>query len=496
MIINLAAYFFIGFYTLAMLFVSLYSLFQFHLLLKYQKSKKKEEWNSRIAPEWNNGLPLVTIQLPVYNEQCVVERLIGNILQFCYPSDKLQIQVLDDSTDQTREVCLRKVEDYKNKGFNIELIRRNHRDGFKAGALRNGLQTATGEFIAIFDADFLPQPDFLIKTLPYFKDPEVGVVQTRWEHINEQYSLITRLQAFQLNVHFTIEQAGRQEGNFLLQFNGTAGVWRRKTIEDAGGWSGDTLTEDLDLSYRAQLKGWKIKYNPDIVSPAELPSEIHGLKSQQFRWMKGGAENARKLIPAIIRSDLPLVKKLHAATHLLSSSIFLLIFLLAVLSVPLICIMSAFHVNASMYWIFLFGIIIAACVYYVGNEDTTWIGQPLYRKLINFSIYFPLFLCLSMGLSLHNSVAVIQGYTKHKSVFVRTPKFNIQQIQDSFRKGIYEARQLTGITMIEGLLALYFLMALIIDFQIGKMSFIGYHLMLMVGFGSIFIYSIRHLSYH
>jgi len=327
-------------------------------------------------------------------------------------------------------------------------------------------------------------------------DPEVGVVQTRWEHINEHYSLITKLQAFQLNVHFTIEQAGRQGGNYLLQFNGTAGVWRKKTIEDAGGWSGDTLTEDLDLSYRAQLKGWKIKYNQDILSPAELPSEIHGFKSQQFRWMKGGAENARKFIPAIIRSDLPILKKLHAATHLLSSSIFVLIFVLAVLSVPLLFIMSAFKLNASIYWIFMFGIIIAACVYYIGNQDTAWAGQPLYRKLLNFAIYFPLFLCLSMGLSLHNSIAVIQGYRNHKSVFVRTPKFNIQQIQDSFRKGMYEARRLSGITIIEGLLALYFLMALIIDFQIGKMSFVAYHLMLIVGFGSIFIYSVRHLSYN
>ncbi len=495
MILKIAAYIVIGFYTLALTYVTFYCFLQFHLLLKYWRAQKNKNATRPISAEWNSSLPMVTIQLPIFNERYVVERLIDNIVHLHYPAEKLEIQVLDDSTDETADVCRQKVKAYKNKGYDIHLIHRSNRDGYKAGALRDGLLLAKGEFIAIFDADFLPKPDFLLQTLPCFKDTGVGAVQTRWEHINGEYSLITRLQAFQLNMHFTIEQTGRQWGNYFLQFNGSAGVWRRKTIEDAGGWETDTLTEDLDLSYRAQLKGWRIKYRQDIVTPSELPCEMNGLKSQQFRWMKGGAENARKLIPAIFRSEMPFIKKMHATTHLLSSSVFLFIFILGILSVPSLFLMSTINMNAPIYWIFTLGVITASCVYFVGNKDSTWIDLPLYRKMLNFAIMFPLFLSLSMGLSLHNSIAVIQGYRGRKSAFVRTPKFNIQQLQDSFKKGLYEASQISGITLFEGLLALYFLIAVIIGVELGKTSLIVYHLMLMIGFGSIFIYSIKHLSH-
>jgi len=495
MILKIAAYIVIGFYTLALTYVTLYCFLQFHLLLNYWKAKRNKITSRPNSAEWNSSLPIVTIQLPIFNERYVVERLIDNIVHLHYPAEKLEIQVLDDSTDDTADVCRQKVEEYATKGYDIHLIHRSKRDGYKAGALRDGLLLARGEFIAIFDADFLPKLDFLLQTIPYFKDTSVGVVQTRWEHINGKYSLITRLQAFQLNVHFTIEQTGRQWGDYLLQFNGTAGIWRRKTIEDAGGWEADTLTEDLDLSYRAQLKGWRIIYCQDIVSPSELPCDMNGLKSQQFRWMKGGAENARKLIPAILRSEMPFIKKMHATTHLLSGSVFLFIFILGVLSVPALFLMSTINMNTPIYWIFMLGVITASCVYFVGNKDTTWIDLPLYRKMFNFAIMFPLFLSLSMGLSLHNSIAVIQGYRGCKSAFIRTPKFNIHQLQDSFKKGLYEASQISGITIIEGLLSLYFLIAVIISVELGKTSLIVYHLMLMIGFGSIFIYSIKHLSH-
>lgn len=495
MILKIIAYIVIGFYSVALTYVTLYCFLQFHLLLKYWKSRKHTNGILPITATWNDSLPYVTIQLPIFNECYVVERLIDNIVQLRYPAGKLEIQVLDDSTDDTVDICRQKVTEYKSKGFDIHLMHRSQRDGYKAGALRDGLRLAKGEFIAIFDADFLPRSDFLLETLPHFLDKDVGVVQTRWEHINRKYSLITRLQAFQLNVHFTIEQTGRQWGDYLLQFNGTGGVWRRKTIEDAGGWEADTLTEDLDLSYRAQLKGWHIVYLQNVGSPAELPSEMHGLKSQQFRWMKGGAENARKLIPAILRSEIPTYKKMHAVSHLLSGSVFLFIFILAVLSVPILFFMNTISTNKPIYWIFLSGIISASCVYFVGNKDTTWIGLPLYRKVLNFILLFPVFLSLSMGLSLHNSIAIIQGYRGCKSSFVRTPKFNIQQMNDRIKKGLYTSDKISVITFVEGLLAIYFLMAVIIGVQEGKMSFLLYHFMLMIGFGSIFIYSVKHLGY-
>lgn len=496
MLLKVLAYTVIGLYTLALIYVTWYCLMQFHLLLKYGKGRRDQQTSfpSDVAPS-DETLPRVTVQLPIFNERFVVERLIDNIVQLDYPKDKLQIQLLDDSTDDTREVCERKVAEYQAQGVPIVYVHRTDRKGFKAGALKDGLETATGEFIAIFDADFLPRRDFLLQTMPYFKDEKVGVVQTRWDHINGDYSMITKLQAFQLNVHFTIEQTGRQAGHYFLQFNGTAGVWRRKTIEDAGGWEADTLTEDLDLSYRAQLKGWKIVYKQDLASPAELPAEMNGLKSQQFRWMKGGAENARKLIPAVLKSNLPLSQKVHATTHLLSSSIFLVVFILAVLSVPTLFLINVVHVDLRIYSFFMISFLTAGAVYFVANSDTSWSHDPFGKRIFRFIYMFPLFLSLSMGLSLHNSVAVIQGLRGKKSAFVRTPKFNIQQLQDSFKKGVYAARRVSGTTIMEGLLALYFLTAVVVGLEQGKTSFIIYHVMLMVGFGSIFIYSIKHLSH-
>lgn len=493
MLLEIIAYVVIGLYTVALASLTLYCLFQLHLLSQYRKARR----HNKSLPKWegnfeNDDQPLITIQLPVYNERYVVERLIDNIVKMNYPIDKFEIQILDDSTDDTTEVCAKKTREYSQKGFVIHHYHRTHRDGFKAGALRDGLIKAKGDLIAIFDADFLPKPDFLLQTIPYFKDPSIGVVQTRWEHINGEYSFITKLQAFQLNVHFTVEQSGRQEGGYLLQFNGTAGIWRRDAIIDSGGWQSDTLTEDLDLSYRAQLRGWKIQYIQDIVSPAELPSEMSGLKSQQFRWMKGGAENARKLIPAILRSDISWIKKMHATSHLLSSTVFLFVFILAILSVPALFLMSTVRINVHWYGIFMIGMLATGVVYFIANEDTTWNKETLVKKIIKFTFMFPVFISLSMGLSLHNSIAIIEGYSGKKSAFVRTPKFNIQQVHESFNAGLYKSTHLPPLTILEGCLALYFLMAIIAGIDQGKTSFILYHFMLMIGFGSIFMYSIKH----
>ena len=456
----LLAYIFLFFYILALSYITLFCLMQFHLLYNYQKKQKKDKLNKPVAPILNGHLPMVTVQLPLYNEQYVVERLIDCICKLDYPKDKIQIQILDDSNDVTLDLSRGKMKEYQALGYDIEVVTREDRSGYKAGALKYGMQSVSGEFIAIFDADFLPRPEFLKRCLPYFLENEkVGVVQTRWEHINEDYSIITQLQAFQLNVHFTIEQVGRKEGNYMLQFNGTAGIWRKTTIEDAGGWQADTLTEDLDLSYRAQMKGWEIMYLEDLGSPSELPAEMNGLKSQQFRWMKGGAETAVKILPSVWKSNLTWKQKFHATIHLLSSGIFLVIFLTGVFSVPLIFLSSFLGFDSAILGLFFIGFLSLIAVYFVGNYRVQVMEEGSARTIFKFIFLFPLFLALSMGLSLHNSIAVLQGYLGKKSAFIRTPKFDITSLKDNFKKANYLSVKLPATTYLEGIMALYFFFA-------------------------------------
>lgn len=479
-------------YTGALLYITFYCLLQFHLLYHYKKKGVSEKFPDLDFD--NDELPLVTIQLPIFNEMYVVDRLIDSITKIEYPKDRLQIQILDDSTDETVNLSQKKVDEYLAKGFDIELRHRVDRTGYKAGALKEGMKTAKGEFIAIFDADFLPNPNFLRDTIPHFQNEKVGVVQTRWEHINEDYSIITKLQALQLNVHFTVEQNGRRKGDYLLQFNGTAGVWRTRTIEEAGGWEADTLTEDLDLSIRAQLKGWKIMFLEDIGSPAELPAEMNGLKSQQYRWMKGGAETARKMLPTVWRSDLPFSTKLHATAHLMASGIFVFVFLIGVFSVPLIFGMSQIGIDTKWYTFFLIGWISIIAIYYAANVTTNFKNEPYLKRIFKFLVLFPLFLALSMGLSLHNTVAVLQGYWGKKSPFVRTPKFDIQNISDSFKNRNYLIKKISWTTIAEGFLALYFLGGVYAGLACANYTFLVFHMLLSVGYGTIFYYTIRHLS--
>jgi cellulose synthase/poly-beta-1,6-N-acetylglucosamine synthase-like glycosyltransferase len=301
-----------------MLFIFSYSLVQLSLLINYRKRKNTQ------TSEWRGEWPSVLIQLPVFNERYVVERLIDATCQIDYPKDKLEIQLLDDSTDESFEIATRVVKARAREGFRISQIKRPERKGFKAGALDYGLKLSDADFVAIFDADFVPDPQFLKRAIPEFINENVGMVQSRWGHLNGDYSLLTKVQSFALDAHFTVEQAGRNRGNHFINFNGTAGVWRRNTIEDAGGWSADTLTEDLDLSYRAQLRGWQFRFVEDLVSPAELPAEINALKNQQYRWNKGAAECARKHLGNVLgASHIPLKTKVHAFFHLLNSSIFI-----------------------------------------------------------------------------------------------------------------------------------------------------------------------------
>ena len=435
------------------------------------------------------SLPRVTIQLPVYNERYVIERLIDKICRLDYPKSLLEIQVLDDSTDATFDLIESKVSNYFEKGFNIAHIRREGRGGFKAGALANGLALAHGEFLAIFDADFLPSEDFLIKTIPYFNDAKIGMVQTRWGHINRDHSLLTRLQAFGLDAHFSVEQSGRNSVNSFINFNGTAGIWRRECIMDAGGWSADTLTEDLDLSYRAQLKGWGFKYLESVESPAELPIIMSAVKSQQYRWNKGAAETSRKNLLSVYKQHLPFITKLHATFHLLNSSVFLMLLIVAVLSLPLLYIKfnnPEYRIIFTLANLFLIGFFSIVYYFWVASKRAS------FTKISgSFLKTFIPFLTLSMGLSLHNGLAVLEGFIGIKTPFIRTPKFNSTNTSDGVVKNEYTKYRFNYQSIIELALAVYFIAAIISGIYIKDYGMILFHSMLAIGFLTVSYQTIR-----
>ncbi len=478
-------YLLFGLYVFFLAFILVYNFLQLNLLFHYIRKKKLPS----PPPLEENALPFVTIQLPLFNEPYVAERLVDNIVTMEYPRDRFEVQILDDSTDETTGLCEKKAEHYRNQGFDIKVLHRIDRSGYKAGALAEGLVEAKGEFVAIFDADFLPDKQFLHNTVPYFQDEKVGVVQTRWTHLNDDYSLFTKLQALQLNVHFTIEQTGRKAGQHFLQFNGTAGIWRKRAIVDAGGWKADTLTEDLDLSYRAQLKNWEIVYLEDVEAPAELPVEMNGIKTQQFRWMKGGAENARRMTPLILRSNLKVTTKIHALAHLFNSSIFVAVLMIAVTSVALLPFLDSLKIDTRFLGVSLLGLLGVATVYFYANIKL--LPRPLsLQQVLALIFYFPLLLIMSMGLSFHNSVAVIEGYLGIKSSFVRTPKYNIVgRIRQKTDKG--QKNPIGNNLIIEGLLTLLFCAGLLMSINLKDYSFFIFHLMLALGFGSVFVISWR-----
>lgn len=479
-------------YGAALSFILLYSLIQLSLVYHYLRARKKRGGGSQPLLELEGSeadYPHVTVQLPIYNEMYVVERLIDSICHFDYPKDKLEIQVLDDSNDETVEIISKKVDEWKKLGFDIEHVRRPERVGFKAGALQYGLNHCKGEFIAIFDADFLPDPSFLKKTLPYFSDPEIGVVQSRWEHINESYSILTKLQAFALDAHFSVEQGGRNAAGYFINFNGTAGVWRKQTIEDAGGWQADTLTEDLDLSYRAQLKGWKFKFLESLLSPAELPAHMNAIKSQQFRWTKGAAETARKNLWSVLKAKLPFNLKVHATFHLLNSMLFICIFASALLSVPLLWMKTLdpiFETFFQVASVFLFSLLALIVFFWVSR-----IERSNFRG-IKFLLAFPLFLSVSMGLSLHNAIATLEGYFGIKSPFIRTPKFDIKNLKDSWKQKKYASSKISLVTVMEGIAFLYFATAIFLGIYLKDFAMIPYHALLFLGFGVVFFYTLKH----
>lgn len=474
-------------YAACLLFIFCYSLLQLNLTYLFLRSRNKNEKKFYPPPaEW----PAVTAQLPVYNERFVVERLLEAVTAFDYPPEKLQIQVLDDSTDETVGIVAERLTAYRAQGIQISHVRRRNREGFKAGALKYGLYQATGEFIAIFDADFVPEPDFLKRALPAFNTPEIGVVQTRWGHLNEDNSLLTQLQAFALDAHFTIEQSGRNSGGHFINFNGTAGIWRRKCIETSGGWESDTLTEDLDLSYRAQLKGWQFVYLPNHVVPAELPADMPGLKSQQYRWTKGAAETARKHLKTIWQANIPASTRWHGLFHLLNSSVFIGVLFASLLSLPLLYLQTNSPLGTLLLQIsgvFFSGFLLLTVFYFVAfrhshPEHSVW--QFIYR--------FLLFLSVSMGLSLHNALAVLQGFLGIKTPFVRTPKYRLTANSENWYPNPYRMSAISLLTLLEGLLALSFWLAVFYGIEQERYRFVYFHFMLAVGYSFVFYYSVRH----
>lgn len=482
-------------YTVAIVLIFLYALAQLNLLFNYLSAHKKKDKGPKFDLNNPDETPFVTIQLPVYNEMYVMERLLENIAKIDYPLDKLEIQVLDDSTDDSLQTTAAQIENLKASGLNIYQVTRTDRSGFKAGALKAGLEFAKGEYIAIFDADFLPEPDWLKRTIPYFKDEKIGVVQTRWGHLNRNYSLLTKIQAFALDAHFTLEQVGRNSKGHFINFNGTAGVWRKSCILDAGNWEGDTLTEDLDLSYRAQLKEWKFKYLEDVETPAELPVVISAARSQQFRWNKGGAENFRKMMWRVLKSkNISAKTKVHGLLHLLNSTMFLNIFLVAVLSIPMLYIKNEYaHLRYYFYIMSFFvvsTVIFFVCYWFMFKQ----IYGSGYKKFFEYIVMFFTFFSIAMGFSLHNTIAVIEGHIGKRSEFVRTPKFNIKTLKDSWKGNKYLRKKLSVNVFFEGLLMLYFAFgmfsAFIVGDQGGDFGLFPFHLMLFLGFGYVFFKSI------
>ncbi len=415
---DLATTVFMTVYTFSLVMVSLYGLHRYVIVYLYYKNRRKP----LKAPGRFEDLPLVTVQLPMYNEEHVARRIIEGACRIDYPKDKLQIQVLDDSNDETCKHAQATVAEARAKGFDIEYIHRDDRTGFKAGALEEGVKTAKGEFITIFDADFVPAVDILQRSIHHFTDPKVCVVQTRWEHINREDSMLTRAQAILLDGHFAIEHVARNRSDRFMSFNGTAGTWRRAAIADAGGWQHDALTEDLDLSYRAQLRGWKFVCLPDLTAPAELPPEMCAFEAQQFRWTKGGAQTTIKLLPKVLLSKLPLKVKIEAFFHLSGFTLHLYMFMLVALMYPAMHLQTVPLANGTV-WRGMFDIgvftlaTLSASVFYVASQIELF-GS--WRQVFK---YLPVLMAVGVGLSVSNAKAVMEAVFGRKSDFVRTPKY-------------------------------------------------------------------------
>ena len=399
--------------------IAIYGLHRYWLVFLFYRRRR----NVRRTLRHFDPLPSVTVQLPMYNEGNVAERIIDAACRLDYPADRLQIQVLDDSTDGSDAITRRSVEGWQQRGVNIQLLHRDHRTGFKAGALAEALGTARGTFVAIFDADFVPPPNFLLRTIHHFTDARVGMVQARWAHMNRDDSLLTRCQAIFLDGHFIIEHTARNRAGRWINFNGTAGVWRRETILDAGSWQHDTLTEDVDLSYRAQLAGWDFVFLPRVRCPAELPPEINAFKAQQHRWTKGSIQTARKLLPRLLKAPIPLKVKIEAFFHLTSPMVYLYVSLMALLFYPAISVNTLVVKRGNMLGLLLGMSLFAvgaasASVFYLASQGTQR------RSLLATALKLPALMSIGIGIALNNARGCLEALTGHQSSFERTPKYN------------------------------------------------------------------------
>jgi cellulose synthase/poly-beta-1,6-N-acetylglucosamine synthase-like glycosyltransferase len=439
--LTLAAYFFV------LVILAVYGWHRYYLVYLYMRNKDRQPKPGPLQAT----LPIVTIQLPLYNEMYVADRLIDAVCRIEYPRDRLEIQVLDDSTDETGSIADLAVRRFAAQGFDIKYFHRTNRIGYKAGALEAGLKVARGEFVAIFDADFIPSSDFLLKMVPYFTGDRIGMVQARWGHINQDYSLLTKIQSILLDGHFVLEHGGRNRGGRFFNFNGTAGIWRRAAIDDAGGWQHDTLTEDLDLSYRAQLRGWQFIFVPDLIAPAEVPVEMNAFKSQQHRWAKGSIQTCRKLLPQILRAKVPLSVKAEAFFHLTANFNYPLMVVLSVLMFPSMVI----RYNMGWYEMMLidvplfFAATFSVCNFYMVCQREL---HDDWRARIR---YLPFLMSIGIGLCINNTRAVVEALFNAQSEFTRTPKYRIEGAADEWISKKYH-QSVAVQPLIELALGLYF----------------------------------------
>jgi cellulose synthase/poly-beta-1,6-N-acetylglucosamine synthase-like glycosyltransferase len=438
----LATYFFV------LVILAVYGWHRYYLVYLYMKHKDRHP----VPAGQFASHPPVTIQLPIYNEMYVADRLIDAVCKLEYPRELLEIQVLDDSTDETRGIAEQAVRRNAAQGIDITYLHRTDRTGYKAGALEAGLKQAKGEYIAIFDADFIPTTDFLRRTVPFFTDPGVALVQARWGHINQDYSLLTKIQAILLDGHFVLEHGGRNRAGLFFNFNGTAGIWRRTAIEDAGGWQHDTLTEDLDLSYRAQLRGWRFVFLQDLVAPAEVPVEMNAFKSQQHRWAKGSIQTCRKLMPRILHSKLPLAVKAEAFFHLSANFNYLLMCVLSVLMAP------SMVIRYNMGWYEM--LLIDVPLFFAATASVANFYMVCQRELHKDDWttrlkYLPFLMSIGIGLTVNNTRAVLEALFNKQSEFARTPKYRIEGSEDEWIGKKYR-QNFTVQPMIELALGLYF----------------------------------------
>ncbi|HSS96515.1 MAG TPA: glycosyltransferase, partial [Terriglobales bacterium] len=475
--------------------ILVFSLAQAWLAILYWRTKNGKAPAAEIPAPWAASWPSMLVQLPIYNERYVVERLLRCVAKIDYPPDKLTIQLLDDSSDETAVIAGKVIAEIaKENGIRIEHIRRPDRRGFKAGALDYGLKICDAEFIAIFDADFLPRPDFVKRVLAYFADPKVGMVQTRWEHLNANYSIITRMMAFAIDNHFSVEHGGRQASESFINFNGTGGMWRRKTIDDAGGWKSDTLTEDLDLSFRSQIKGWKFIFAEDITTPSELPIQMSAVRSQQFRWTKGAAETGRKTIVNLWHSKARLLTKVVGSFHMLNSFVFLflLVFGLSTAALPFLGIGNFYEVAGILNFMISAATFATIFTYWTAQRTGDFIGSDQRPSSILYTTVT--FMALATGLCLHCSRAVIQGLFGKTTPFVRTPKLNITAEAAQLKgKQAYTMRGIPPVALVESAFALGFLILAVIGFGHPASVFTGVYLFYAIGFIVVSYLSLREI---